>query len=1407
MLFRRHHPLYGPLSHHARKAYLIFAKGDGYQAYQAFVQCRQQVVHLLSQPADALFWDDVLTAAGKTNTGNALIKIASRYFPKHPGIQLRWLGIRTQRENLRDSLAHAEAMSSLCSNTYEHTLQQAIVIRISARMGLIKSTYERIAHLKTQLPTKHYLAWRHLAIAYGYLRDWDAAITCSQQAIKSYPQRADGYCLLISNLLARSQLAQAKKVLQQAITKGFNDLMFLHYKAQFYYFIGDLTQSIQCLTELKHRWSNMDLRQIEHTHVNLLWLNDQKDKALKLAQTVYPSFYQQLKEAPPNAEKVLISVPVMCQEPSMCVPTSITMCAHSQGVTLDPRQLYQQMQGHEGTELWRMQSYLENNGFTVHHIQNTSAAIKTLLKQGIPLIGHLLTLFMAHVEVIIGFDDALQGFYIRDPESLSPKFVDEGYVTEAYQASGNYLIAVTHQSQSALTGYPCHKDAQQLIALSKHVAENNINLAKLAYQKISHDSPCAYLRDIYAYGICLSPQQFADRMKHYANDQQQHNVTRLKAILNCGDTEFLEQWVDSYRQQHDDIPTGFAHYLELIVAKAKQHWSEVLTRANQLLAKSPSAEHLWIYKAEAEYELGLMDDALSSANMAIDLSPKSTSIKRKLRLIRPYAESYQARCQQLQAQIKASPSIFELQEEYAYLLGEGSSGLEYEKALKRCIDARPLLPWNYDKLADWYLQQDRNDLAKTILNQGRSLLPTEIQLRSFEQDKEDTPHPKSEDHDQQATPEVSLTDQWQMLKWTWYQQAHFTDSDYQRLATLIENNDFINQLSWFDACYCYAVYFGVTDQRLRQRSASEQTAALKKCLPADLPGHKPFSLLCFNQALERGDLSRQANYLLYEWQSAAMKNGQWRYDIAFDIAFFKECAGYLNDAEQMYQTIIQQMPGYAGAYYRLAQILDKKGELQLAMHWYTKSIEIAPLSPGAISRMLDVYHDNQLYEKAALCAQKLLDLHPYSFNYIEQVLRYLAYNDSVKVALQQLEDYEVYLSPSAKAAIAARLYLIEDNFQQAADQLATINQRQGLTRHVMVSEVRCYIGLEKYEQALNTIHNALEYEPEDEWFINTKLQVLEKTNSTQRYTFIEHCIKQQVITNNILSSWYEYHKHDNSETLFDWLQQQPEDAAYRCARYLEHVFIDHNELQKRLDLLYFGSRYFTHYDYFKRTLVYWLINQNKYDEAVQITKTLLAQQPDEPENHLLLGRIYTDQGNVSVAFQHLNRAYDMTGWVDALVHIGRAHHSEGNTRLAIDTYKNVLEKDPLHDLALNNLFILHYEPTQLYPYFYRTIDHQIGHETQYFLVNAARCAVEVKQPLPTNWLPMALHRFNELFHEPPFADEKTQLAKLIYRYYFTLGEKEKGEAILDKAEVPKPGFWPWHRFGNSWIPKHESYES
>ncbi|MBU2713560.1 tetratricopeptide repeat protein [Zooshikella harenae] len=1407
MLFHRHHPLYGLLSRQVRKNYLIFAKGDCFRAYQAFNQHRHDKEQLVRQPADALFWDDVLTAAGKSNTGNALIKIAARHFPDHAGIQLRWLGIRAQRENIRDTLAHAEAMSHLCLTPYERTLQQAVVVRITARMGLIRSTYEQIARLKTQLPTKHYLAWRHLAIAYGYLRDWDAAITCSQQAVKSYPQRADGYCLLISNLLARGQLTQASTVLQQATAKNFNDLMFLHYKAQFYYFIGDLTQSIHCLTELKSRWPNADLRQIEQIQVNLLWLHNQKDEALKLAQEAYPSFYQRLKDAPADVQKVLISVPVMCQEPSMCVPTSITMCAHAQGITLDPRQLYQHMQGHEGTELWRMQGYLENNDFTVHYVQNTPTAIKLLLNQGIPLIGHLLTLFMAHVEVIIGYDEALQGFYIRDPESLSPKFVDEDYLADAYQASGNYLIAITHQSQPVLPGYPYHEDAQQLIALSKYAAENATDQAKLTYQKISDDSPCAYLRDIYAYGINLSPQQFAERMKHYADDQQQHDVIRLKAILNCGDTEFLEQWVNNYRQQQDDIPTGFAHYLELIVARAKQQWSEVFSRVKQLLVKSPSAEHLWMYKAEAEYELGLMDDALNSANMAIDLSPKSTSIKRKLRLIRPYAESYQTRCQQLQEQIKACPSIYELQEEYAYLLGEGSSGLAYEATLKDCIKARPLLPWNYEKLADWYLQQDRSDLAKTLLNQGRNLLPAEIPLRPFEQEKDSETESIPDNHDQQETAEVTPTTQWQTLKVAWYQQKPFSDTNYQDLIALTKDNAFIKQLSWIEACYFYAIYFGIIDQRHRQCSTNDQITALKECLPEDLPGHKPFSLLCFNQALERGSLSRQAYYLLYEWQKTALKDNQWRYDIAFDIAFYKECAGYLNDAEQMYQTIIQQMPGYAGAYYRLAQILDKKGELQSAMQWYAKSIEIAPLSPGAISRMLEVYHDNQLYEKAAHCAQKLLDLSPYNFNYIEQVLRYLANNNNTQMALQQLDDYTVYLSSAAKAAIAARLYLMDDHFQQAADQLATIEQRQGLTRHVMVSEVRCFIGLEKYDEALSTIDKALEYEPEDEWFINAKLHVLEKTNSTQRYSYIEQCIKQQIITNNILSSWYTYHQHDNNQTLFEWLKQQSEDAAYRCARYLEHVFIEHNELQKRLDLLYFCNNYFSHYDYFKRTLVYWLINQNKYDEATQLTQSLLTQQPDEPEYHLLLGRIYTDQGHSTAAFQHLNQAYDMTGWVDALVHIGRAHHTKGDIRLAIATYRNVLEKDPLHDLALNNLFILHYEPTQLFSYFYHTIEHQIGHETQYFLVNAARCAAEVKQPLPTNWLPMALHRFNALFQEPPYADEKTQLAKLIYRYYFRLGEKAKGEAILTKADVPKPGLWPWHRFGNSWIPKQESHAS
>lgn len=46
-------------------------------------------------------------------------------------------------------------------------------------------------------------------------------------------------------------------------------------------------------------------------------------------------------------------------------------------------------------------------------------------------------------------------------------------------------------------------------------------------------------------------------------------------------------------------------------------------------------------------------------------------------------------------------------------------------------------------------------------------------------------------------------------------------------------------------------------------------------------------------------------------------------------------------ARALYETLLEREPGYIGSYYQLGQLLERTGEIRLAIEWYEKGMKAA----------------------------------------------------------------------------------------------------------------------------------------------------------------------------------------------------------------------------------------------------------------------------------------------------------------------------------------------------------------------------------------------------------------------------------------------------------------------------------
>jgi predicted Zn-dependent protease len=1410
---------YTHISRNLKRARKLLLAGDAKSALQFVVSLRNKQTPLLKSPEDVALLRDIYISVGRVRTAHAIVRIAVKIFPDNVFVQLSGLVFKSQNRISMSLLQEAQALEVLCKSPEDVALWHAVNARLSGNLGMMETSADWLKKTETLLEKTYFEAWYHYCLTHIIRRDWVKAVKVTQTLINIDPN-LENKIMLVRALLSKGDLTQAKEYIRAIDAAKGQSYFADNLVIQFYYFIGDIVTAINRLDNLRYHWPEITSSSIESAMVQLYWLQGDVESAKILAKKINDPILETLNTASHKAKRKLITLPVMTQEPMMCLPTTVAMIASAYGIDLSAPELFRDMRGNDGTEIWRMQKHMESIGFDVLYIHPDYEIVKKCLDKGHPLIGAKISLFNAHVEVIAGYDEGLDGLFIRDPESLTPYFVAKDYLYSAYRAAGEYLIAIAPKSElNWMPEIAINQDMSNLIYLKRSMALGELDDAQCCFKAISDKSESAYYRDLYAFGAFLSPMQYIDSMKLHSARDDLDDILKLNAIISTQDSNLIHDWVTHYFEGHDTLSKEFTQYLKMLVVRSQKDYERVLVKLDYLIARSPSTDALWSYKAEAELEVGEIEAAKKSIKIALDLSPTSYDIKRKIRQISPYQEPYDDKLSLLNAQIENYPGVFELEEELADLLLEGNDGIAYENAIKACIAKRPLFPWNYNKLANWYLQQDREDLAQNILDEGRLLLSEEElpkQYFEIEQNALSEIQPNVyEAKDVSEEESVELANENELICFrniiqNWF-RGHLPSEVEQGLLRKLTFSDHKwfeeTSLSWWEKAYIIGISIAIKD---RETEKEKKLDTLESYLPVSLPNKVTQMLLAINKAVEVYSLSPAACQCLYEWEMKQL-NGEkeWRHDVAFDLAYLRELAGFLNDAEASYSNIIKSMPGYYPAYYRLACVYDKKGMKNEAVQQYQTCISIAPSHYGALSSLIDTLTNlNEIQQAKDWCRYKL-DVNPYSFSCTEQWLYYVEHVEGIEQAWQKLKECQSNLTACGEKALRARLLEKKGHFQAAKGILKQIENSEKYDRHIHVTRTNCAIGQEDWSLVLQLSDEALEKDPYDHWFVEVKAFALESKGSEGIQEFITEQFGRSVFSENIASAWLRAvlrsknepsYVHEIVREILDNISNTS--IRYYLLRYLCSYFGQYSYDREYLEWLKMCDNEFPNNIYFIERIVEYYRAIGKINEAIDTAETYYDSNPDDAKAVLLYGRMLEDE-NPKLAIKYLQQAYKKSGSVECLSRIGRTYHNLGEDKEARKAYWEVLEKNPFDDLCINNLIVLGEEPEIIYPYVEQAINNGIGHETEYFLVSAVKTALQLKTTVPQLWLDLAENRFQQLKSVVGYRDEKPCMAKALYEWYMYIGEKEKADSVLLQVDIKKPiigGFrWP----GKKWIPNDQ----
>ena len=1265
------------------------------------------------------------------------------------------------------------------------------------------------------------LSFYILSRAASFRSEWKSAVEFGHRAVQLAPKWARARATLSDSLLAVGSKQEALKNLQLLPADATPFFSYGMSEAYAMEAVGEAQIAIQRLESLLREWPvRSRYQRIAETHLLLLLLSENREE-----EANHFMASRRIKKFPVERQsgvdrKKTISLPMIAQSHNHCVPTVAAMVASSQGYPASPIEFAVGMKCNDGTPLWRMIDYMSSIGFSAHCVRPDLNSVEYFIDRNIPLIGSTSGLFSSHVDVICGYDRAINLLHIRDPMHWHGICAYASKIQSRY-SGGDGLWALVRNSSSDVSEIPDElkwPEGEAIIRIARAVTNADRLAAEEAFQQIPDDHPLALSRNGYANDVVITQREYDRQLKAFANwEEEPLKASTMRAILSQIDENNAEDVIKMIDQRVDTFGSKFANYIRCQCFVAQQKWRD----AQQLLAvlsrDIPQLESLWRLYSLVEEQLGNAELAESLLKNALDIEPNNVNLNRRLLELKSDEITYDARLARVQELCDASPDNTEGRWLLFKTIIDGGDGLKIEQAMREAIRYFPRQPSCYEMLARWYLRQGRNDLAKQVLLEGRSLLEeVDLPLFDFEiqeqndkvlevagETKETGDLSSSAPADANKGDEVRTDAFTEKMNHVVKMSKELSSAETLKLnetQELIAIDD-EGTLPWSQSASFRSWLLG-KNLLSPGSSVAEKKNALdefRSMLPRKaIPGiPESYATLLFD-LLEIYPLTALHAGVLLEWLRENCPDSSKYPRLEFSRAYLQELSGKLNDAEKTLDSIIERYPTFSASWYRKGQIARSRADLKNAIRFHKKCLFVAPSIDGAMNELIDIYSYLQEPEEQVY-REQLLKLYPYSRLSIYRAAAGAGKQaNSVDKAIEFIQSQKERMCHEDFVLLQARLLADFEQFDAAANMVATLPSVS--SKNASVADwlkVDCYLAKQNFSDAIDALLTILERDKDDQEALDQLVRLYREVQPAKAVTFAKNKL-QKGVSNYILAYVFCQYEKDPVKAAIDLLKNLESEPKDRVAAAFGEAFHQNSLHSHLLSYLKWVDTNLPHLVDMRETYAIRLNMAGQNAIATRVAEDLNRLEPDNPRWLRLLGICIQDI-DTKKSIEYLKKEFELTGSSDTLVRLGRGYQLCDDPKAARHHYYGALEINPHETLAITNLV---FKYNELSPELHRkaneALDHGHGVQDQYFHVCAIKLAKQVRGKVSTSWYATALQRYQLVLNGEGFRDEPSKLKYAILSWANAIGDKntlKKYGSVLDRLSVRFR--WP----GNDWIPK------
>ncbi|WP_078553670.1 tetratricopeptide repeat protein [Bacillus alkalicellulosilyticus] len=432
----------------------------------------------------------------------------------------------------------------------------------------------------------------------------------------------------------------------------------------------------------------------------------------KNTATFKGSVYQTCTTYNPNHLTIVPTVNVV-QKYNYCVPATLSMILQRNGISIDQDEISDHIFEVNGTQLLKAVDYLQAVGMTCQFFFGNIDRYKELTQKNVSVMISVDYPNSSHVQLLKGYDDNLQAFYIIDPNS--PETIVIGYEDFMKYYGKNQCLSMAIVSNSSempsLLSSIEHEIVTRVYKLANRLENFDDSTKESDYQFFTQH------RDYFFVSIYLMKLFFdgdRDNLHTTISDLQEKLPDSDYIHLICAHTyvkvkeyERATQLLASVKQKE----THLYHYLLGRIAYEQERYEEATPHFRKALNVEPDHYDTWSYLSLSSYFSGETQKAFTYADISTDINDKDYWNRMNVGLLLIEEKRYEEARALYHTILKEYKQYAQAWYERAYCDQALSRFSHAIRGYKVARELMPDVPLPYRDLAMIYVHENNNEEA------------------------------------------------------------------------------------------------------------------------------------------------------------------------------------------------------------------------------------------------------------------------------------------------------------------------------------------------------------------------------------------------------------------------------------------------------------------------------------------------------------------------------------------------------------------------------------------------------------------------------------------------------------------------------------------------------------------------